>query len=550
MTITDNRIPITTNDAVTGIDDATGAPAGATDNTTFIEGTGSTSDKASMSVVSLLFDFDTAQDFTGETFYMWWNVTTAGLLVSRALGGVRMRFCGATVTDYFEIYLAGNDTYSGGFTMSVVNADRAKADADAGIFGGTGGTSPAVNAIRWVGLIVDIPGNVPGNVDNCYLDAMWRLPQGQSGIIVEGSGSSVPWTWDDIVSAGDIGDTTKAWGTVKRESGIIFINTPIQFGTSGSLDHDFADTNEVIAWETQLVADDLYGFLITGSLTQITSFSAGDVVGSGDTAVGNQGWVITADAVSGTRWSLFAEPEAVDYCKFYGTTMLHGSTASLQTSSIEVRSCQFSDFGMISGSNGLIFARNTVLAAVTEDGHSFYKTDDPSEVKFNSFVFSDGHAIELQATGSFTFAGNTFANYGLDETSDAAVHNSSSGTINLSVTENVAPPTIFNAFTGSVTNADVAVNILVTCLDESSDPIEGVQVDIQLVSDGTQITNDSTDASGEVADTYNYTVDVSVEVDARSSSGATPYFPETRTATIKSTGLTLTINMREDNIIT
>ena len=89
------------------------------------------------------------------------------------MGGVTMRFCGATITDWFEIFIAGSDTYGGGWVMSVVDVDIARALAVAGspaTDGAQNGTPPATTAIQYVGIICDIPGMSKG-VENIFVDA-------------------------------------------------------------------------------------------------------------------------------------------------------------------------------------------------------------------------------------------------------------------------------------------------------------------------------------------------------------------------------------------
>ena len=123
---------------------------------------------------------------------------------------------GANTNNFFEVYLDGLDSYSGGFKMSVVDIAQARIDAiSGGTAGVTGGTVPAVNAIQYVGIFFRVTANVTGNNDNCFLDAMWRLPTSTPGIIVTGEVSpGVPYDFADIEAAGDSGDPLKAWGTV------------------------------------------------------------------------------------------------------------------------------------------------------------------------------------------------------------------------------------------------------------------------------------------------------------------------------------------------
>ncbi|MBI3290362.1 hypothetical protein HYZ78_03110, partial [Candidatus Microgenomates bacterium] len=441
MAIVDNRTLLDNADAVTNWDNIAGAASGTQSTDTFIQGTACVGVKLSATINGLLFDAGSAQNWSNNHFYFWWNVLTAGLLDTKVGGGVRMRFCGATVTDFFEVFIAGKDTYTGGFIMSVVDIETAAASPDA-----TGGTPPATSAIRYVGIVFDVTGMLGGNFLNCLVDACWRLPASTPGIRVEGQNSGpVDWTWTDIVSAADASDATKAWGAVFRRNGVIFLNTPIRFGANDATTHGFSDTNEVIAWEDHSVASTFYSLEIIGG-SGIQSFSLGTRVGSGDTSVGHSGCVFTA-ASAGDRYGITASDANIDKCEFLGCTLAHTGTVDISNINSEIRSSLLSDGSAIThadaGGDG-VFQKNTIVGANTADGVAYITTDDPSDIKNTAFVFSDGHAIEITATGTFTFEGNTFSGYGADGTTDAAIYNNSGGIVTLNISGGGSTPTIRN----------------------------------------------------------------------------------------------------------
>lgn len=515
MAIVDGRTSLTTNDA-TGLDDLTGAAAGTTNTETFIEGTGSQSFKVSSAVSGLLYDAGSAQNWSNNHFYIWWNCSTAGKLNSLASGGVRVRFCGATVTDWFEVYIAGNDTYSGGFEMAVIDIETARANAVAGTNGGTNGTTPLTSAVRYVGIVFDVTGMISGNVDNCFIDAMWRLPASTAGIRVEGQNTgAVDWTWDDIVDAGDVGDPTKAWGTIRKENGIIFINAPIQFGANDGVTHGFSDTDTIVAWEDQLVASNFYGLNIIGG-SGAQSFQLGNKSGTGDDAVGTQGGTITA-AAAGQRWYLNANDANVDACNLYGCTFIHGADFQLGDPQVSVISCTFLDCTSATVSNAGDFLRCSIIDANTADGVAFITTDDLSDIVFCSFIFSDGHAIELTTprVASQTSKGNKFTGYGAIGTNDAAIYNNTAGAVTVSVTELGDTPTYRNG-TSASTTVNNTVTLTITCRNQAGLAAEGVRVRIETQVGGTLISEGTTNASGIYQDTtYNYTADTDVKIIAR-----------------------------------
>ena len=93
--------------------------------------------------------------FSGNTFYYLINSGIVGLIDTKANGGFRIRYTGATVTDWFEVYVAGGDdwppSFAGGWTLFVVDIDEARADAVAN--GQTNGTVPSHHrySTSWLG---------------------------------------------------------------------------------------------------------------------------------------------------------------------------------------------------------------------------------------------------------------------------------------------------------------------------------------------------------------------------------------------------------------
>jgi hypothetical protein len=508
MAITDNRTLLDNANETTNWDDAAGGQNTSANSETFILGSGSQSLKISNTTNAILYDAGSAQDWSNNHFYIWWNVSTAGKLNTKGSGGVRVRFCGATVGNFFEVYVDGSDTYSGGFTMSVIDIETAAADPQ------NFNSPPATTAVRYVGVFFDVTAMISGNIDNCFVDAIWRLPASTPGILVEGQNTgSVDWTWQDIVDAADDGDTTKAWGTAFRRDGVVFINTPIRFGANDAVTHGFSDTSEVVAWENQLVASDLYELeVIGGSGTQ--SFALGTRVGTGDSSVGSEGCAFTADT-TGQRYAINAIDANIDAAEFFGCTFLHASTIDVSNVNSEARSNLFSDVSTLTQADGGgdgTFQKNTSVNANTADGVAFLASDNLSTIKNNSFVFSDGHAIELTSTAGspYTFEGNSFAGYGgtpgsnlvaSTGSNDACIYNNSGGAVIINVSGGGDLPSIRNGASATTTVND-NINLTVTVQDSGAVAISGAEVAVFLTSDDSVIlASTTTDENGQVSTT-------------------------------------------------
>ncbi len=265
------------------------------DNDTFVEGTGSisTTADATAGTEGLAWDNESTFDGTDRIYYLWVNIANPGQMETKANGGIKVHVTGATATNFVERYFEGKDTYSGGWKMFVIDMNDVIQNAD-----NSGGTPPVITAIQRIGITVEIFGALmPKMQDNLFLDAIWSLAKGTPGIRVESDNSGSPWTWADIVDAGDRFDITKAWGHVQEVDGVITLYSSIEFGDSaGVTSTDFVDaTGAIVVFGegANPLPDDIYEITIVGNGTGTTDIDFGSVVGSGDDRQG----------IGGTSWS-------------------------------------------------------------------------------------------------------------------------------------------------------------------------------------------------------------------------------------------------------
>jgi len=483
--ISDNRTLINAFDSAGSVVNVAGAAAGATDTDTAIQGSTPTSVTFNLTnaVQGLLHNYGSTQNLGGNHIYVWVNVGVAGLLNTKAAGGLRFRFCGSTIGNFFESYIAGRDTYTGGWKMFVINVDAVKASPD-----NTGGTPPATSAIQYLGVVGDTNGAMTKKQDNFWVDAMWRLPANTPGMLVQGrSGGSTPWTWADVLSSSESG----AWGMAQESpGGTIVLNAPIRFGTNDATTHDFNDANARIEWDDQPVAAGLYGLTVVGgSGTQ--SFQMGAKTGTGDDATGAQGCDIAAKG-TGARWFFDADDANIDACNMYGCKFTHGADFQLDHANVETIGCTFLDCtsATVTGSR---FQRVSVIDANTADNVAFCFTDDLTDLRYCNFEFSDGHAVELVTprVASQTSKGNRFTGYGATGTNDAAISNEAGGAVAISTTSGatVAEHTYQNG-SGASTSVTGAVSVTVTPL------ATGSEVRAYRVSDGVEVDGTETSTGG------------------------------------------------------
>lgn len=430
--ITDNRANVTTAESVTGFDDLTGSAAGALDNEIFIQGSNSVGYYTTTTRDGLLWDYGTTQDLSNTVVYIWFNCGVAGLLDIKANGGVTVRFCGATVTDWYEVNVAGSDDFptavSGGWVQFAVDATEAHTNADA-----TNGTKPATTVIQYVGVTTITAATMPRMVDNTWIDQIATLAANTPGIIVEGrNAGTTDWSFADIVTTLGTGVGTAKFGA----GGSIVLNTPVQFGINDTSTHGFTDTNALVLWDDQeFVPDGFYGFQAIGNAGGTTNVTLGIKSGTGDAATGAQGGVVSA-ASTGARWYMDFNDANLDAIGFYGCQFGHGDAFLLDASSVEAISSQYLDCtsALVSNSTQL---KNSIIQANTADGVAFMSTDDFGDIKFCAFEFSDGHAIELKTprVASQTSTGNSFTGYALQagNANDRSIYNNTAGLVDISV---------------------------------------------------------------------------------------------------------------------
>ena len=407
--ITDNRTSINVADNATGYVDLSGGAAGALDTEIFYEGSGSIGQYITSTLDGLLYDFGTATDVSNNVFYILVNCGIVGLLDTKALGGFRIRFTGATATDWFEVYVAGNDSwpasFSGGWTLFVVDIEDARATAVTN--GWTNGTTPATTAIQRYGWAGVTGGTMPRMVDNTWMDVSFRLPDGSPAIIVEGrNGGTTDWDWDDVVAA-----MAALSSPIARYSdgGAITLSGPVQYGINDTSTHGFTSINKGILWDSQEYApSDLYSLSALGNVGGTTNVTLGIKTGTGTAASGSQGGSVSA-ADTGARWSMDFNDPNLDLIGLYGCSFQHIGTMNLDDAAVDVISSLYID-----GTNAIINSSNQlkdkVINSNTASNASFYTTDNLSLiVNCEGSSSGTGHFVELTSIGggSMTWFNNT-----------------------------------------------------------------------------------------------------------------------------------------------
>lgn len=527
MAVTDLRVALDVFDNTLATGDYADVSSAAVDTEVFYQGDRSISENMNNSERYILLDLGAPTDVTSNTFYFLILCGVTGNLLSKAAGGFRIRFSGANLNNsWFEVYVGGNDewpnSFAGGWTMFAVDIEEARAIAIAN--GQTGGSPAAVTQIQYAGYVGQTQGMIRTN-DNTWLNGIWRLPTGDAGVAVTGTGETLA----SVLTASE----TNLWGSIRRGAGgSIVSDVGFRFGnTTAVAAESFSDTNRTLLWADNEYLNDLhYVFDVQGSASGMT-FTIGSKTGTGNTASGAQGFTVQASSTLG-RWC-FKGNNNNTTLNIYGSTFVHSSNLEFQNDSLECISTTFIDGQKINlstaGGTGTLI-KPLIVNANTADGTAYIIADDLATLNGVTANFSDGHAIELTALGAgttFAFEDHTFIGYGADTTNDAAFYNNSGQDIVLAG-DNISGFTFRNG-TSANTDLQQFVNFDITNIYGGTelrlftDPALAELGGAEDVANAASYTAGFSQLSGPDAQDrysvryqYNYTVDTDIFVVAHS----------------------------------
>ena len=186
------------------------------------------------------------------------------------------------------------------------------------------------------------------------------------------------------------------------------------------------------------------------------------------------------------------------------------------------------------------------------DGVAFMQTDDFLDIRFCTFEFLDGHAIEItdgtvdpqenrgnQFLGAFDTVGNG---------NDSAIYNNSASdlTINNTNSSNLNTNSYRNG-TSATTTIQNSVSVTITAQDVDGNAIQGAKVFLETTPGGTDVISyDITDVNGEVSATYSGSTPQAVTGFVRKGTVSPVYKAANINDTIAGTGLNAVITLVVD----
>jgi len=431
---TTDLVTVSTAEAVTGYSEPTGSIAGGTpslENEYFIQGSNCISKSFNATGVGgLAFTGGNQTLPTDGAAYIWAYFAAPNAMATKANGGKQI-LIGSTAANYRRYYVAGSDTYQyGGWICYPVNPTITASATQ-----GTPTTSYATFGYA-ANLVLAISRGNPLGLD------VQRIGRGTlqviNGDLANGYGTFLAAaTENDLVA--------NRWGILSLVDANYKFQGQLLMGTN-TTPVDFRDSNRNITIQNTEFVTSNFNLFEVRNASSIVEWTGIAIQSLSTVSRGN---FLVTDNASVT----------LSTCSF--TDMGTFSFLSNTTVSDSVfRRCSTITHGSSS------FSNNTVTNSVAS---SAVTSANPATIQNCTFISSGtGHGLEITATGTYTFNGNTFTGYGSAGTTNAAIYNNSGGAVTLNVSGGGTVPTVRNG-TGASTTVNASANVVLTGLKAGSE---------------------------------------------------------------------------------
>jgi hypothetical protein len=469
-------------------------------------------------------------DLSGTTHVRFWGLFVQGSLINvEASGGLQFWATDGSNTGYW--YIAGRDTYPGGWYNFVINVAE---NVDTG-------TKPTMTAITQVGVRINLTG-AGKNFANTWIDNFQTL----DGVYASGDSGTGNQPFDMAdVQVIEESPTTGGYGITRRLGGVSFVCGAVYIGddTTSAADAYFESQNEVVIFEDRRVSATLYELKPLGSVDtgQVIEFALG--IKSGTAGISGT-FVGTEDSAQTGKWSIDGTDTYVDEFFLMGSTFVDGTVTLPNNSTAaeaEVLNCAFilcgpTDVNICNIKNCNFISADDVGALVQSTSHN---------MTYCNFIDCD-HGVDFDTAGTYSLIECYFTNatgqYDIEfsdpTTGSDLIINATKGD----------PSTYEITGNGDTVTINNTVVLTIAVVDNAASPIQGARV--YLYTDDTAQTvifNELTDTAGEVTDTgYNYTGEEAVTGWVRKATSAPYYETANMSGTITANGLDLTVQLNDD----
>ena len=467
----------------------------------------------------------TSTNLTNVVIYMWLR---SGNPDTKANGGFRIVL--GDGTNRRAYYVGVSDDYGfqvGGWSCFLLDTSNLPTSYSQL----AGSSAPNLSAITEVGGGFNYVTKAVGNGDNVFIDAARYISNTGYALTIGGGGVGTEGTFSDIEVLDK--SISNAWGIIRKLATNVYgIQGAIEFGNSGTDSSYFLDKNITIIFEDRPIPTTYYKIKLTGNTTGTNSFVLGEKSGT----EGINGCVIKSAGSS--KVSLDLSDTNFNTMNIYGSTLDNIGTLTLPASSSKE---------LITGT---INKSDEVLANVTKVQYVTFISSNGRAIRMSSVSnnisdckFIDcTHGVNIPNTGTYTFDNLIFS--GEDGSTIYAIENSSTGSVIINATNGSNPQYADNT-NGGTTTINNAVTLNITTKNEYGNPISNVGIRIEKRSDGTLISEGTTDANGLYSDSYNYVGDVNIKVISRKKG----YKNNSAYDTITTNGLNIPFTMIKDNSV-
>ena len=285
---------------------------------------------------------------------IWLNYASLGFLETKVNGGIRFMVYDGTNTGYW--YMAGRDTYPGGWVLLTVSTAKAFDSGTANL-----------GAITRVGFALNLTG-APRNAVNTWWD---YLVYG-SGITITGGNTTDAVTWSTIYDA----DVAGGFGAVQRVNGVYAVNTALNFGSTNNI--YFEDSNQIVVFEDQPVDTHLYHL---------------DAIGTGTTSFKFTNSVLKSVSTN-TRYDLGLASTQLDTLTFSGNTIVNADMPEFK-SGFTIEGCVFQGCNQITA-GGASFINNIIRNSTDTNGALLW----PGGTSVQDCTFDSNSAAIAFSTGT------------------------------------------------------------------------------------------------------------------------------------------------------
>lgn len=509
-------------------EDTTNWSTGVTNDLYMLEGLYCLGLKVSETESALItYTFGSSQDMSnGEHVYFW--VQIQGIPDTKANGGIRL-YAEDSSGNYGYFNVGGSENYPGGWVCYCFKPGASYS---------SGSGSVITSSIAKVGVRFKALSKALGNNPNCFWDAV----RYGTGLTLK-SGSTDAIDFDDIVTAEN---NDKYWGIIEKVNGVFFVQGKLVFGDTSTSGVDFIDKSEAVVFKDLPFGDSNFSELqVFGNTTGTTNF----VLGESSGGRGVSGCVLKA--AGAVKFKFTATDANIDKLQIYGTSFIDSGDIALPVTAAnrEIISCNFEACSGIVASTCKMQYCNIVYAddrGVTISSTSHNITDC-------NFI-TCGHCMNITESGTYTFDNLKFSGSDGSSYYDIEYSDGGTGALTINCTNGSNPNGSYVEKTGGTTGTvtiNNAVNLNVYVKDEDNNALSGVSVAIYKTSDDSQLMNELTAVTtGLATETFNYASDTPIYIRVRkSSTGTTRYYPVKTTGEIKTTGFTLTVVLKQDNIV-